>query len=168
MTPEQIFDRLMGRHEYLRLVPDGQVLLEGGPNALVGAAGRAADCDVRVSVYSSFVSCSVYVGRLVRHPSWGFQLGEHGKMHATSEWVTEEIVEWSRQNRAGTAIPGWDLPGLRWRMRASAPMSSTAVPFLGRTDQWLVCESPITHMIAERRTLVAYQAHPSDISRMPV
>lgn len=167
MTPEMIFDRLLERHEYLRLVSDGEALADGGPNVLTGARGFILDCDVSVLAYSTFVTCSVYVGERVRHPSGAFQLGPRGKFHANSSLATEDTIERDRRNWIGTGILGWNIPGLRWRVMAYAPMSSTTVPFLGRRDQYLVCESPIEHMLAERRTLVAYQAHPSDISRMP-
>lgn len=167
MTPDQIFVRLLERHEYLRLVSDGEALADGGPNVLAGARGRICDCDVSVLAYSTFVTCSVYVGYLLLHPSGAFQLGRRGKFHANSSFATEDTIEHDRRSRMGTFIPGWDLPGLRWRVMACAPMSSTTVPFLGRRDQYLVCESPIEHLLAERGTLAACQAHPSDISSMP-
>lgn len=167
MTPEMIFDRLLERHEYLRPGRDADTLLYGGPNVLTGARGLVLDCEVSVLVYPSFVACSVYVGGRVRHPSGAFQLGRRGKFHANSSLATEDTIERDRRNWIGTGILDWNLPGLRWRVTACAPMSSTVVPFLGRRDQYLVCESPIEHMLAERHTLVAYQAHPSDISRMP-
>lgn len=167
MTPEQIFDRLLERHPYLRLARDADTLRFGGPNATLSAIGYPENCEVVVVLYSTGISCRVYVGGAVHHPNGAFVLGRLGKMHATSEFATEDSIARHRLQRIGTAIPGWDLPGLRWRMSASAPMSSTAVPFLGRTDQYLVCESPITHMITERRTLAQYTAAEGDVSAIP-
>lgn len=168
MTPEQIFDRLMERHEYLQYVQEGDdVVRLGGPSALMAARGYAADCEVAVVLGPSSVSCWVFVGGLVRHPGGMFNLGRRGKMFAYSEFATENSIVADRVRNIGVAVLGWDIPGLRWRVQASAPMSSTVVPFLGRRDQWLVCESPITHMLTERRTLAQYQPAEGDISRMP-
>jgi hypothetical protein len=165
MTPEQIFDRLLERHEYLRPGRDADTLLYGGPHATASMVGHPCNCVVVAVLFPTSVACHVFVGGMVaRGP---FRLGERGKIHAYSDLATEESIERDRLHQIGTAIPGWDLPGLRWRFFACAPMSSTVVPFLGRRDQYLVCESPIEHMLAERRTLVAYQAHSSDISRIP-
>lgn len=162
MTPtaapssRQLVQMLLGRHRFLR------------PTSveLYCAAGWYGSSLVEVYDYHDFVSIHVLLGgrASIFSRSVG-PVGRLGAMTATSHFSTEESIARDRASGAGTAIPGWDIPGLSWRICAVAPMSRTVVPFLGRMDQYLHCDSPVTHMLAERRALSQYTPHPADLSQ---
>lgn len=161
----EIYEELCLRHGAAPL-PRSGLVYHGGQNAYDGAAATVGPDLLVLRLFSDWISVSYYVGGCVPSSS-GILVGRGGTVSASSSYRTREQIEWDRVQRIGTAIPGWHIPGLRWRVSAVAPMSRTTVPFMGRTDQYLVCRDPIPHIRAERHTLAEQQPHPGDLSQYP-
>ena len=138
----------------------------GGRNAAVGSFFLEGEDLAVLKLFSDWVSLSYYVGGCSASPS-GLLVGRQGTVSASSSHRTKEQIEWDRVQHIGTAIPGWCVTGLRWRVSAVAPMSRTVVPFMGRHDQYLACRDPIPHIVAERHTLAGHQPRPGDLSQYP-
>ena len=136
----------------------------GGRNASMGSFFLEGDDLAILRLFPDSVSLAYYVEGCSATPS-ELLVGRAGTVSASSSHRTPAQIEWDRAQHIGTAIPGWHTPGLRWRVSAVAPMSRTTVPFMGRTDQYLVCRDPTPHIVAERRTLAGYRAHPGDPSQ---
>jgi len=91
-------------------------------------------CAIRKGGYGSgMLLIDVAVGS-VRHFDWPNRthLGEFGILTASSSFRKEDCA-----SRAGSAIPGNKLRGLRYRVGAVAPKSRDAVDLDGLHDQYI-------------------------------
>lgn len=164
MTPHDIFEMLWHRHQGMQPSVLQPPALEGQfRNASRAYSFLSRPDQIFVVDYSSFVAVRYYVGGM--WDSGGLLTGAEGEFSASSSFATRDTIASNREQFIGTSILGWDIPGLRWCVSACAPRSRTMVPFLGRTDQWLVCDDPIPHFMAERSTLALHWAAPGDLSQ---
>lgn len=161
----EIYEELCVRYHAATL-PRSGLVYHGGRNAVEGAHAAVGSDLLVLLRFSDWASLAYYVGGCSATPS-GLLVGRAGTVSASSSHRTVRQIHLDRAQHIGTAIPGWDVPGLRWRVSAVAPMSRTVVPFMGRTDQYLVCRDPIPHIVAERHTLAEQQPHPGDLSQYP-
>lgn len=165
MNTQSLYQEICERHS-AQTMPREQLIAAGGANATMGAIAALEDDTLVVMSFADWLSVDLYVRGCDNSPG-GMLVGVGGSVHASSSHQTVHQIDADRLQRIGTAIPGWHIPGLRWRVSAVAPMSRTVVPFIGRTDQYLVCRDPIPHIRAERHTLAEQQPHPGDLSQYP-
>lgn len=161
MTAEQIVEMLASRH-CSRLTRPAVVFMNDS-RPVPALVGRFGESSVTVYETPTYASVEIVVGEDL---SIGCgPIGSLGAMSAYGVFHTELDVDMCRERGVSTDIPGWDIVGLKWRIAAVAPNSRTLVPFMGRYDQYLPCESPIPHMLAEAHTLRRYQPAEGDLSR---
>lgn len=104
--------------------------------------GRYDDHDIRVASYGSFVSVNVAFGGAM-HTS-GIPMGERGIAEATSDVATPLTIAAARASRIGTGIPGWTIPGLRWRVTGMAPRSRTVIVH----QYYHPCDDIVEHLLS--------------------
>jgi len=128
-------------------------------NAVKSKEGTVDGCRVRMNRYSSFTDLNIAIGE-ARHYDWPNRtpIGEFGMLHATSENKTFH----DPNDLCGSAIPGNEIVGLKWRISAVAPKCRDAVPVDGLMDQYVQVDDIIQYLIDRKDQVTATSASGND------
>jgi len=111
--------------------------------------------------FTSLTSIQVGVGE-VRHYSTKSRtpLAEHGMLHATSSYK----IRHDPTSIVGSAIPGNELVGHKFRINAVAPKSRTVVSIDNLKDQYIQCTNVVDYLIARACQIKDTKGHHHDLT----
>ena len=128
-------------------------------NAISSRECNVENCQIRVDEYQGFKNITIAVGE-ARHYDWPNRtpIGEFGMLHATSKNKTFH----DPNDPCGSAIPGNEIVGLKWRISAVAPKCRDAVPIDGLMDQYVQVDDIIQYLIDRKDQVTATSASGND------
>ena len=128
-------------------------------NALHSKECHVDRCHVRMDRYNSFTNITVAIGE-ARHFAWANRtpVGEFGMLHASS--TNKKFHD--PNDLCGSAIPGNEIVGLKWRISAVAPKSRDSVPLDGLDDQYVQVDDIIQYLIDRKDQVTATSASGND------
>ena len=131
-------------YEFLPVEPHG--------NAISSRERTVNGCDVRIDEYHSFKHINVAVGE-ARHYDWDNRtpVGEFGMLSASSTWKHTHDPE----DRCGSAIPGNELLGLKWRISGVAAKCRDMLPIDGLRDQYIKTDDIVKYLTDRKYQVTA-------------
>lgn len=135
----------------------------GNSNVSICYDGAVGDASIRIEIFRAhhgmpaWAAVTVGFGQ-VRNMWWNqTPVAEHGIVHAASVYR-----EPGKTPGGGSALPGYELIGLKWRVSAVGPKGRTSVAAIG--DGYRQCPDIIALLLSLRETVAASEQAAGDFS----
>lgn len=113
-------------------------------NATLSVEARYKDFHIRIDYYHSFQYYNVAKGEVRRYPGRArTPVASQGMLSAYSDFKPHH----DPADPVGSAIPGNELTGTRYRIHAVGPKDRVVVPIDGHTDQYIQTSSIVEYLM---------------------
>lgn len=140
--------------------------VSGNPNVAICYDGQVGDASIRIEIFGAhprlsglpaWASVTVAYGEVRNIWSSQAPLAEHGILYATSEYRAP-----GETPVGGSALPGYDLVGLKWRVSGTAPRCRTRVASVG--DGYHQADDIVAHLLSMREQVETATGSVQDFS----